>query len=61
MKRDKRPREPREVWPRRTDEHVERLLDMALEATFPASDPIAVSGDTRNGQIEQAMGPAARH
>jgi hypothetical protein len=25
------------------DEHVERLLDQALEATFPASDPIAVS------------------
>jgi ankyrin repeat protein len=25
------------------DEHVERLLDRALEDTFPASDPIAVS------------------
>lgn len=25
------------------DEHLERLLDQALEATFPASDPIAVS------------------
>ena len=25
------------------DAHVERLLDQALEATFPASDPIAVS------------------
>lgn len=25
------------------DEHIERLLDQALEATFPASDPIAVS------------------
>lgn len=25
------------------DEHVEWLLDQALEATFPASDPIAVS------------------
>jgi ankyrin repeat protein len=25
------------------EEHVERLLDQALEATFPASDPIAVS------------------
>jgi ankyrin repeat protein len=24
-------------------EHLERLLDQALEATFPASDPIAVS------------------
>jgi len=27
----------------RGDEHLERLLDQALEATFPASDPIAVS------------------
>ena len=25
------------------DEHVERLLDQALEATFPASDPVAIS------------------
>jgi ankyrin repeat protein len=25
------------------DEHLERLLDHALEETFPASDPIAVS------------------
>ena len=25
------------------DAHVERLLDQALEATFPASDPIAVT------------------
>jgi hypothetical protein len=31
----------REAGPR--DEHLERLLDQALEATFPASDPIAVS------------------
>ena len=28
---------------RREDYHLERLLDQALEATFPASDPIAVS------------------
>ena len=27
----------------RRDEHLERLLDHALEETFPASDPIAVS------------------
>ncbi len=25
------------------DEHLDWLLDQALEATFPASDPIAVS------------------
>jgi len=25
------------------DQHIEELLDQALEATFPASDPIAVS------------------
>jgi ankyrin repeat protein len=24
-------------------EHLERLLDQALEATFPASDPVAIS------------------
>ena len=24
------------------DEHVERLLDAALEQTFPASDPVAI-------------------
>jgi ankyrin repeat protein len=27
----------------RGDEHLDWLLDQALEATFPASDPIAVS------------------
>lgn len=27
----------------RSEDHVERLLDQALEDTFPASDPIAVS------------------
>jgi ankyrin repeat protein len=31
---------------RRSNEHLERLLDQALEATFPASDPIAVSPPT---------------
>ena len=25
------------------DEHLEQLLDEALAATFPASDPVAVS------------------
>jgi hypothetical protein len=24
------------------EDHVERLLDLALEATFPASDPLAL-------------------
>ena len=32
-----------ELLARPRDEHVEWLLDQALEATFPASDPIAVS------------------
>jgi ankyrin repeat protein len=27
----------------RADDHIEELLDQALEATFPASDPIAVT------------------
>ena len=26
-----------------TEDHLERLLDEALKATFPASDPVAVS------------------
>lgn len=25
------------------EDHVERLLDQALEETFPASDPVAIS------------------
>jgi ankyrin repeat protein len=25
------------------EDHVERLLDQALEATFPASDPVAIT------------------
>jgi hypothetical protein len=28
------------------DEPIERLLDLALEATFPASDPISVSPES---------------
>jgi len=31
------------ILSRRRDDHIEWLLDQALEATFPASDPIAVS------------------
>src|SRR3954468_3677693 len=31
------------VLAHRVDEHVERLLDQALEATFPASDPLAIT------------------
>lgn len=27
----------------RSDDHVERLLDQALEATFPASDPVSIT------------------
>jgi hypothetical protein len=26
-------------------DHVDRLLDEALQGTFPASDPVAISGD----------------
>jgi hypothetical protein len=43
-----------------SDEHIEQLLDEALEATFPASDAFSISVD-RNGQIEQAVAPPARH
>jgi hypothetical protein len=31
-------------------EHLERLLDSALEETFPASDPVAVSMPLNNGR-----------
>jgi hypothetical protein len=33
-------------------DHLERLLDQALEATFPASDPIAVSPVMRGDAAE---------
>lgn len=33
----------REALVRRDGEHLERLLDDALEATFPASDPVALT------------------
>ena len=32
-----------EVLSRGSDDHLEQLLDQALAATFPASDPIAVT------------------
>lgn len=34
--------------------HLDALLDLALEATFPASDPIAVSVDTPARTIRQS-------
>jgi hypothetical protein len=39
-------------------EHLERLLDQALEATFPASDPIAVSLVTPGDAAETEAIPA---
>lgn len=36
--------ELRALLERRADAHLESLLDEALKETFPASDPIAVSG-----------------
>jgi ankyrin repeat protein len=36
-----------EALARRSDDHLEQLLDQALEATFPASDPIAVTPVSR--------------
>ena len=32
-----------EILARPDDEHIERLLDQALAATFPASDPVSLS------------------
>jgi hypothetical protein len=37
------------------DEHVERLLDAALEQTFPASDPIAVDVPARTEAVPEAL------
>ena len=43
------PRPPPDLWApcRPGDDRLDRLLDHALEATFPASDPIAVSPEPR--------------
>ena len=38
-----------------SEDHVERLLDHALEETFPASDPVAVSSAAQ-ALTEAAMG-----
>jgi ankyrin repeat protein len=35
-----------ELLTRPDDEHIERLLDQGLEATFPASDPVAVTPES---------------
>ena len=35
------------LYPLLGQDHVEQLLDQALEATFPASDPIAVTPASR--------------
>ena len=39
--------EPRTNQRRQTDEHIERLIDEALEESFPASDPPAPAVDVR--------------
>jgi hypothetical protein len=36
------------------DDHLEQLLDRALEATFPASDPIALSFASPERPIDAA-------
>jgi hypothetical protein len=40
-------------------EHVDQLLDKALEDTFPASDPIAIGGDRLHGSIA-SIAPSKR-
>jgi ankyrin repeat protein len=35
-----------ELLTRPEEEHIERLLDQGLEATFPASDPVAVTPES---------------
>ena len=44
-----------------TSEHVERLLDHALEETFPASDPIAVSPPHSGVTYAAVMPPSTRN
>jgi hypothetical protein len=39
------------------DEHLEHLLDLALEETFPASDPVAVYSPDE--ALTEAAGAAA--
>ena len=34
-----------------TVEHIERALDDALTLTFPASDPVAISGPTKVARL----------
>jgi ankyrin repeat protein len=36
-----------------SDEHTERLLDQALEATFPASDPVSVTPRAQSRQTRR--------
>jgi hypothetical protein len=38
------PAQPREQT---AADHLERLLDLGLEGTFPASDPVSISQDKR--------------
>jgi hypothetical protein len=38
--------------PRQSEEHIERLIDEALEETFPASDPPAPAVYVRKGDAE---------
>jgi hypothetical protein len=40
----------------RLADHVERLLDAALEQTFPASDPIAVDVPRRTEAVPAVKG-----
>jgi ankyrin repeat protein len=32
-----------DVFAAKADDHIDQLLDQALEATFPASDPVAIT------------------
>jgi hypothetical protein len=38
--------------PRQSEEHIERLIDEALEETFPASDPPAPAVYVKKGDGE---------
>ena len=44
---------------KRKKAEIEKELDEALEATFPASDPVAIGGEQRNWAAWALVNPGA--
>jgi hypothetical protein len=47
IRRDRSRPTPVQPHEQTVEDHLERLLDLGLEATFPASDPVSISPDKR--------------